>query len=148
MEALADKPGNSRASPSTDKPPKAKAKAEPKPKASPKKEAKPEEPKPKASPKKEAKPEEPKPKASPKKEAKPEEPKTKTKPVKKDIPHKKPIEQKGNTPLIYSDLQEYLNNMKGTGVIKEQLALRKMPGLTPDQRNKVQVRKYQLSKIL
>ncbi len=102
-EALADEPGNSRASASTDIPPQAKAKAEPKPKA------------------------------SPKKEAKPEEPKTKAKPVKKDIPHKKPIEQKGNTPLIYSDLQEYLKNMKGIGVIREQLALRKMPGLTPDQ---------------
>ena len=117
--------------------------APPKPKAKitkPKREASPEEPsntgarastdipqaKAKASPKKEAK-------ASPKKEAKPEEPKTKTKPVKKDIPHKKPIEQKGNTPLIYSDLQEYLNNMKCIGVIRERLALRKMPGLTPGQ---------------
>ena len=35
--------------------------------------------------------------------------------------------------MIYSDLQEYLNNMKGIGVIREQLALREMPGLTPDQ---------------
>ena len=83
-EALGDEPSNTGARASTDIP---QAKA-------------------KASPKKEAK-------ASPKKEAKPEEPKTKTKPVKKDIPHKNPIEQKGNTPLIYSDLQEHLNNMKG-----------------------------------
>jgi hypothetical protein len=102
------RPRNTPASSSTDIPPQPKASpGRPKAKAAPEPKASPE---PKRSPGR--------PKAQAKPEAAPEEPKTKSKQVKKDIPHKKPIEQKGNTPLIFNDLQEYLDNMKGIGVIR------------------------------
>ena len=35
-----------------------------------------------------------------------------------------------NTLLIYDDLQLYLNNMTGVGVIKEQMALRRLPSMS------------------
>ena len=63
----------------------------------------------------------------------PEETKSKTKPVKKDLPHKTPIKQKGNEPLIFNTLQEYFDKFQGIGVIKEQMALRKIPGLKPKE---------------
>ena len=58
---------------------------------------------------------------------------SKKKPVKKEQVKKEPIKQKGNTPLIYDDLQLYFDNMNGIGTIREQMALRKMPPLTPTE---------------
>ena len=115
------RPKNTPASSSTDVPSQPKASpAKPKAKAAPE-----------ASPEPKKSPGRPKKEATPKKEAVPEETKSKSKPVTKDIPHKKPIEQKGNTPLIFTDLQEYLDSIKGIGVIREQMALRKMPVMSP-----------------
>jgi hypothetical protein len=127
-KAPPEKPKHTPASSSTDIPPQ--------PKASPKKEAKAKAaPEPKASPEPKRSPGRPKAQAKP--EAAPEEPKTKPKSVKKDAPPKKPFEQKGNTPLIYEDLQLYLDNMTGVGVIKEQMALRRLPSMSASAWKKI-----------